>query len=152
MRTEEIIRQRLTSLEEGMAEATQSYLIENLPIYVIFYDKKNKGCIGVDVFGLSEPSYKKEEQRLADYVKARPERFIRLPNNNNKQEWEIMCDFAEKKQIAELSYALGGDKPMKMFKKKLAELELDIEWVEFRNRAYEKFIEEWIEGKNILPK
>ena len=152
MRTEEIIRQRLTSLKEGMAEATQSYLIEDLPMYVIFYDKKNKGCVGADLFGLSEPSYKKEEQRLADYVKARPKRFIRLPNNDSKQEWEIMCDFAEKKQITELSYALGGDKPMKMFKKKLAELELDIEWVEFRNRAYEKFIEEWIEGKNILPK
>lgn len=66
MRTEEMIRQRLTSLEEGMAEATQSYLIEDLPMYVIFYNKKNKGCIGVNVFGLSDPSYKKEEQRLAE--------------------------------------------------------------------------------------
>lgn len=152
MRTEEIIRQRLTSLEEGMDEATHSYLIEDMPMYVIFYDKKNKGCVAVDLFGLSDTSYKKEEKRLADYVTARPERFIKLPNNDSKQEWEIMCNFAEKKQIAELSYALSGDKPMKMFKKQVTALELDMEWVEFRNEAYENFIKEWIEGKEILSK
>ena len=60
-----------------------------------------------------------------------------------------MCDFAEKKQIAELSYALGGDRPMKMFKKQVTELNLDMEWIEFRKRAYEKFIKEWIEEKEI---
>ena len=152
MRSEEIIRQRLTSLEEGMEEATHSYLTEDRPMYVIFYDKKNKGCVGVDLFGLSDTFYKKEEQRLADYVKARPERFIELPHNSSEQEWEIMCDFAEKKQIAELSYALSGDKPMRMFKRQVTALELDMEWVEFRNEAYEKFIKEWIEGKEILSK
>ena len=77
-------------------------------------------------------------------MKARPERFIKLPNNDSKKEWEII--------IAELSYALSGDKPMKMFKKQVTALELDMEWVEFRNEAYEKFINEWIEGKEILSK
>lgn len=143
------ILQRLTTLEEGMEETTQSYLIEDHPMYVIFYDKKNKGCVAVDLFGMSDIRYKEEEKRLADYVKARPERFIRLPNNDSEKEWGIMCDFAEKKQISELSYALGGDRPMKMFKKQVTELNLDMEWIEFRKRAYEKFIEEWIEGKEI---
>lgn len=84
MRSEAIICQRLTSLAEGMEEATHSYLIEDMPMYVIFYDKKNKGCIAVDLFGLSEPSYRKEEKRLADYVTARPERFIQRSYRKNQ--------------------------------------------------------------------
>ena len=149
MKSKKIISQRLTSLTEGMEEATQSYLVEDHSMYVIFYDKKNKGCVAVDLFSLIDIRYKEEEKRPADYVKVRPERFIRLPNNDSEKEWGIMCDFAEKKQISELSYALGGDRPMKMFKKQVTELNLDMEWIEFRKRAYEKFIKEWIEEKEI---
>ena len=118
MKSKKIISQRLTSLTEGMEEATQSYLVEDHSMYVIFYDKKNKGCVAVDLFSLIDIRYKEEEKRPADYVKVRPERFIRLPNNDSEKEWGIMCDFAEKKQISELSYALGGDRPMKMFRNK----------------------------------
>lgn len=49
-RCEDMIRQCLMSIEESrMLAEYGNYYIEGRPVSVTFYDKKNKGCIAVDI-------------------------------------------------------------------------------------------------------
>jgi len=142
-KSEEMILRGLISLEEGKYESIHGYYVGGRPMFVVFYDRKNRGCILVDIWRLSDACNRRDEERLARYVQKRPERFIELPANDSRREFETMCDFAWKKKIPELQYALGERRPMREFRWQVTELGLDEEWAKFRDDVYCKMFEEW---------
>ena len=149
-RCEDMIRQCLMTLEEGR-EFTEycNYYIEGRPVSVTFYDKKNKGCIAVDVWQLDDAFDRKDSERLAKYVLNRPKRFIELPSNSSSDEFEIMCEFAEEKEIAKLKNALSGRRPWRTFNFVVTELGLFDEWCSFRDRVYNELFEKWKKANKI---
>ncbi|MBO4780709.1 MAG: hypothetical protein J5497_08740 [Selenomonadaceae bacterium] len=145
---EGIIKEQLHSLDDGIQMASQGAYIEGCPLYVVYYDRENKGCLMLDEYHLSGFDDANEE-RLSAFVSNNPERFIRVPHEVASHDYDLMEDFAHIKKNPKLIRALQGRRPMATFNDLIAELRLDKEWLDFRYNAYDEQFKKWAEEYDI---
>lgn len=145
---EEIIKEQLHSLNEGIIIASHGSYIEGCPLFVVYYDRENKGCVMLDEYKLSD-IYDDNDEILSEFVSNHPERFIRVPHEIASHDYDLMEDFAYMKKNSKLIQALLGRKPMATFNDLVAELRLDKEWLDFRSNAYDEQFKKWAEEYDI---
>lgn len=75
--------------------------------------------------------------------------FARLPSKYEINEYEMMCDFVSGISLnsihTELERTIHGKAAFRRFKDKIRCLGIENDWYEFRDNAYRKTAEEWIE-------
>lgn len=145
---EEIIKEQLHSLDDGIQMASQGAYIEGLPLFVVYYDRENKGCLMLDKHHLNGFNDDNDEI-LSEFVSNHPERFIRIPHEVASHDYDLMEDFAYMKKNSKLIQALHGRRPMATFNDLVAELRLDREWLNFRYKAYDDQFKKWAEEYDI---
>ena len=105
-----------------------------------------------EVVSLSDGSYIETDEELADEIECSDD-YVRLPNQHDIHEYNIMEDFAESCSDAEkraiLFRALNGRKPFRHFKDTLNYSGLDEAYYAFRFLAYIKIAREWCEENEI---
>ena len=146
---EKIIKERLCSLDDGIWIASKGAYIEGCPMDVVFYDRKNKGCLMLDLYRLS---YWRDEYDdvIEEFVKNdKSGRFVKVPYEIATHDYDLMEKFAYMKRKQSLISALQGEKPMRTFKYRVAKLGLDREWEAFRFEAYDKGFEDWKKANKI---
>ena len=94
---EEIIKEQLHSLDDGIQMASQGAYIEGLPLFVVYYDRENKGCLMLDKHHLNGFNDDNDET-LSEFVSNHPERFIRIPHEVASHDYDLMEDFAYMKK------------------------------------------------------
>ena len=75
--------------------------------------------------------------------------YVRLPNQYELHEYNIMERFAEERNNAVLMRALRGRKPYRTFKDRAIDLGLDQAYYAFRSRAYADIAREWCRENDI---
>ena len=145
---EELIKERLHSLEDGIRIASDGAYIEGLPLFVVYYDRENKACLMLDEHHLNGFDDDNDEI-LSEFVSNHPERFVRVPHEVTSHDYDLMEDFAHMKKNPKLIQALLGRRPMATFNDLVAELRLDREWLNFRYKAYDDQFKKWAEEYDI---
>ena len=145
---EEIIKEELHSLEDGIRIASDGAYIEGLPLFVVYYDRENKACLMLDEHHLSGFADDNDEI-LSAFVSNHPERFIRVPHEVASHDYDLMEDFAHMKKNPKLIRALQGRRLMATFNDLVAELRLNREWLNFRYKAYDEQFKKWAEEYDI---
>lgn len=145
---EKLIKENLHSLEVGMEVASDGEYFEGCPLFKIYYDRDNKGCLMLDEYRLSG-CHCKIDDILPEFVWKHPERFVRVPHEIGSHDYDLMEEFAYKKKSAKLISALQGKRPMATFNDLVIELGLRSEWFAFRSNAYDRAFEEWKEENGI---
>lgn len=139
---EKIIKQELHSLDDGIDMASNGAYLEGCPLFVVYYDKENKGCLMLDAYNLSDVRLDNEDM-LLEFVYKHPERFVRVPHEIASHDYNLMEEFAYMKKNPKLIRALQGRRPMRTFNYLVAELGLENEWRGFRLDSYEEEFNEW---------
>ncbi len=145
---EKLIKDNLHSLEAGIEMASDGGYFEGCPLFVVYYDKKNEGCLMLDEYGLSGCRLE-IDKILPKFVWNHPKRFIRVPHEIGSNDYDLMEEFAYMKKNSKLIQALQGRRPMATFNDLVIELGLRSEWFEFRSKAYDGAFEEWKEENGI---
>ena len=65
---EKIIKQELHSLDDGIDMASNGAYLEGCPLFVVYYDKENKGCLMLDAYNLSDVRLDNEDMLLEKEV------------------------------------------------------------------------------------
>lgn len=145
---EAIIKKELHTLNEGIDTAREGAYMEGLPLFVVYYDRENDGCLLLDENKIGD-IFDNYDEILSKFVWNHPERFVRIPHEFWSQDYDLMVEFAEKYDILELISALQGQKPMATFNYRVGKLGLEKEWRIFRDSACEEKFEKWRKRKGI---
>ena len=145
---EKLIKEKLHSLDDGIQMARGGAYLEGCPLFVVYYDRENKGCIMIDEYNLSD-IHDFADEILSKFVWNHPERFVRVPHEIACHDYDLMEDFAHMKKNPKLIQALLGRRPMATFNDLVAELRLDSEWLNFRYKAYDDQFKKWAEEYDI---
>ena len=101
---------------------------------------------------LSDGSYVETDHELAEEIES-SDAYIRLPNQREIREYDIMEAFAEATPNAtkreKLFAALNGRKPFRRFKDTINFIGLDEAYYAFRFLAYVRMAKEWCESHDI---
>ena len=119
---EEIIKQELHSLDDGIDMASHGAYLEGCPLSGVRLDN---------------------EDMLLEFVYKHPERFVRVPHEIASHDYDLMEEFAYMKKNPKLIRALQGRRPMRTFNYLVAELGLENEWRGFRLDSYEEEFNAW---------
>ena len=102
---------------------------------------------------LSDGTYIETDLELAENIESSDD-YIRLPNQYDINEYNIMEQFAESldniTQINILYNILKGKKPYRKFKDQINYLGLAEQYYSFRHSKYIEIAKEWCENNNIL--
>ena len=145
---EKLIKEKLHSLDDGIQMARGGSYLEGCPLFVVYYDRENKGCIMIDEYNLSD-IHDYTDDILSEFVWNHKERFVRVPHEIASHDYDLMVDFANMKKNAKLINALQDFRPMATFNYLVGKLDLDKDWFEFRNNAYDEQFKEWAEEHDI---
>jgi hypothetical protein len=100
----------------------------------------------------SMPDWQKSEWQVAQRV-ASTDRLIRLPDQFDLNEWQIMADFVSTVEPddvrAQLDRAIHGNGAFRMFRDAVRRLGLRDAWDEFEEDALRKIAIEWCEENDI---
>ena len=81
------------------------------------------------------------------------DRVLELPDRFDIDEWRMMQDFAEEEAQcncrAELVSASHGPEAFRRFKDAIRRVGVEQEWYRFREAAYRRIAQEWLEENNI---
>ena len=105
-----------------------------------------------EIVALSDGAYIERDEELAEEIDNSCD-YVRLPNQYDIHEYNIMEDFAEAvsddRKREQLFRALNGRKPFRHFKDTLNDIGLDQAYYAFRSQAYVRIAREWCEGHDI---
>lgn len=146
---EEIIKENLHSLEDGIQIASEGAYLEGCPLYVVYYDRKNKGCLMLDLYRLSDWRDEYDDVIEQFVMDDNSGRFVKVSYEIATHDYDLMEEFAYMKRKQSLISALQGDRPMRTFNYRVAKLGLDREWDAFRFEAYDKGFEDWKKANKI---
>ena len=131
----------------------------------VFVDRKTGQVVGVpaDAFQAAEARESGDDEYFGD---ATPEmielagriesssEYVRLPDQFEIHEWEIMRDFVTSVENDaardRLLNAIHGKGAFRYFKDAVFELELRDEWFAFRDAAIEAIAIRWLEANNLV--
>lgn len=104
---------------------------------------------------LSDGTYIETDDELAERIEE-SEDYIRLPNQREIREYDIMEDFAASIENAEISSrlfsALSGRKPFRHFKDEINYLGIAKEYYQFKSALLLRIARDWCEENNIKYK
>ena len=76
--------------------------------------------------------------------------YVRLPSQDELNEYDIMEHFAEEQHSVDLMKALRGRKPFRTFKDRAIDMGLDQAYYAFRSQAFKEIAREWC-VENEIP-
>lgn len=117
----------------------------------IFFDKRFKMFLIVDMHGISDYQTK-SEKKLCEKILKNPQRFIKFPQFTSEDNWEIMCNFAEEIGDENLLIALQGDGAFSAFYNEINSRNLNEQFGEFQKKHYNRIFKKWCEEHNITEK
>ena len=81
------------------------------------------------------------------------DRILELPDRAHIDEWRMMQDFALEEEHcrcrSELESAVHGEGAFRRFRDAVRRLDLEDEWLRYREVEYERVAREWLEENNI---
>ena len=110
----------------------------------------------MEVIWLAKPSlmgfYKERDERW-ELIENRPDRFVKLPQKCEIDDYRIMegfvCSIDERKIHSELSEAIRGKGAFRKFKKALYNCGAEEQWYSYQRSEYEKTAIRWCEINEI---
>lgn len=98
------------------------------------------------------PNWQKGEAELARRIET-TERYLRLPDRFEVNEWSVMRDFCEgtdhDETRARLLEAIHGNHPFRRFKDEIARRNMWAPWNRFRRAAFAETLRAWCEASAI---
>ena len=135
--------------EEAICMAINSGKVHGVLMHCIFYDKRLKSFLVVDMHGVSDYETK-SEKKLREKIQKNPQRFIKFPQFTSRDNWEIMLEFAEEKDDENLISALNGNNAFSDFYSEInASRSLSTEFGMFQKNYYNEIFANWREEHGI---
>lgn len=126
----------LEALEMASDFATAYYDIE---------EHKLQWVHEMDGFGTSE--------ELLDLMESNPERFIKIPDQYDIREYDIMREFVDELPVGavqdDLYRRISGRGAFRMFKDGVSFHRVEQQWYEYKRKALEKIAKEWCGERGI---
>ncbi len=98
------------------------------------------------------PDWQKDEYEAA-LLLLNTDRLVRLPDQYDIHEWQIMDDFSVSVEPEgkrdELREAIRGKGAFRIFKSTIRRLRVEQDWYDYRDQALRKIAKEWCEENNI---
>jgi hypothetical protein len=114
------------------------------------FEEEEDGEEDLDLESL--PEWQREEVELVREIYT-SDKWLELPSSFDIHEWSIMERFSERQPDEairdELLDAIHGSGAFRRFKDAVARLDIEKEWYQFREEAFEKIARRWLESHGL---
>lgn len=94
-----------------------------------------------------------ENDRIAERIDSKPERYIKILTKNDINEYYIICDFIKHLPSEEarnrLFNAVEGKDAFRRFKNEIQALNIEQQWYDFRDKEFKNIAVNWCNEHNL---